>query len=62
MYLAVMFVFLSTSSLLQMYPAEAISLKKGKLILSGEPGQPTHGPVIASVDPMNISNISSLQL
>jgi hypothetical protein len=45
-----------------MYPAEAISLEKGKLTLSGEPGQPTRGPVIALVDPMNISNISSLQL
>jgi hypothetical protein len=28
---------LSTSSLLQMYPAETISLEKGKLTLSGEP-------------------------
>jgi hypothetical protein len=28
---------LSTSSLLQMYPPETISLEKGKLTLSGEP-------------------------
>jgi hypothetical protein len=44
---------LSTSSLLQMYPAETISLEKGKLTLSGKLQQPTRGPVIALVDPTN---------
>jgi hypothetical protein len=47
---------LSVSSLLQTYQAETISLEKGKLTLSGEPGQPTRGPVIAVialVDPGN---------
>jgi hypothetical protein len=44
---------LSTSSLWQMYPAETISLVKGKLALSGESGQLTHGPVIALVGPTN---------
>jgi hypothetical protein len=44
---------LSTSSLLQTYPAETISLKKGKLTLSGKPGQPTRGPVIVLSDPTN---------
>jgi hypothetical protein len=54
---------LSTSSLLQTYPAETISLEKGKLTLSGEPGQPTRGPVIVLVDPMKkFANVSSLQL
>jgi hypothetical protein len=38
---------------LQTYPAETISLEKEKLTLSGKLGQPTHGLVIALVDPTN---------
>jgi hypothetical protein len=44
---------LSTSSLLQTYPAETISLEKRKLTWSGKLGQPARGPVIALVDPTN---------
>ncbi len=44
---------LSTSSLLKTYPDETISFEKGKLTLSGKPGQPTRGPVITLVDPTN---------
>jgi hypothetical protein len=36
-----------------MYPAETISLEKGKLTLSGKLGQLTRGPVIELVDPTN---------
>jgi hypothetical protein len=49
---------------LQMYPAETISLEKGKLTLSGEPWQQTCGPVIATTcwpyEPL--ADVSSLQL
>jgi hypothetical protein len=44
---------LSTSSLLQTYSAETMSLKKGKHTLSGKPRQLAHGPMIAFVDPIN---------
>lgn len=44
---------LSTSSLTQTYPGEKIVIEEGKLTLSGSPGQPTRGSVIALVDPTN---------
>ena len=44
---------LSTSSLTQTYPDEKIVIEEGKLTLSGSPGQPTRGSVIALVDPTN---------
>ena len=44
---------LSTSSLTQTYSGEKIVIEEGKLTLSGSPGQPTRGSVIALVDPTN---------
>ena len=44
---------LSTSSMLQTYSSETITLDAGKLTLSGVPGEPTRGQVIALIDPRN---------
>ena len=44
---------LSTTSLLQSYPAETITIQPHQLTLSGEAGNPTRGSVIARVDPRN---------
>lgn len=44
---------LSTTSLLQTYPAESIALDKTKLTLSGQKGEPTRGQVIALIDKSN---------
>ncbi len=44
---------LSTSSLTQTHPDESILIQEGKLTLSGVPGQPTRGSVVALVDPTN---------
>ena len=44
---------LSTTSLLQSYPKETIHVEAHKLTLSGNPDDPTCGPVAVRVDPSN---------
>ena len=44
---------LSTTSLLQSYPGETITVESSKMTLSGLPGDPTKGTVSALINPVN---------